>query len=209
MLPLGLIVAIVLTDVLSPGLPMGPSLLIVAPALTASFASTLITGAIAALAVAGMLVIGLQNSHPITDFDSQIIALLVVSVIVTAFGYLRERHARELELIRTVSEVTQRVVLRPLPRRIGPLRVGSVYLAAQEQALLGGDLYATARTSTGTRLIIGDVTGRGLTAISDAALLLGAFREGAHRQATLPDLAAYLDQRVLEPGRPFLSSVHE
>ncbi|MFJ9683524.1 hypothetical protein ACIRP2_36605 [Streptomyces sp. NPDC101194] len=80
-----------------------------------------------------MLVIGLQNSHPITDFDSQITALLVVSVIVTAFGYLRERHARELELIRTVSEATQRVVQRPLPRRIGPLRAGSVYLAGRSR----------------------------------------------------------------------------
>ncbi|MFG3531372.1 PP2C family protein-serine/threonine phosphatase [Streptomyces sp. NPDC047917] len=199
MLPLGLIVAIVLTDVLSPGLPMGPSLLIVAPALTASFASTLTTGAIAALAVAGMVVIGLQEGHLVggtMEFGSQIIALLVVSVIVTVFRYLQERHARELELVRTVAEATQRVVLRPLPRRIGPLRVGSVYLAAQEQALLGGDLYATVRTPTGTRLIIGDVMGKGLTAISDAALLLGAFREGAHRQAGLSDLAAYLDHSV-------------
>ncbi|MEU0830421.1 PP2C family protein-serine/threonine phosphatase [Streptomyces sp. NPDC005969] len=191
--------AIVLTDVLSPGLPMGPSLLIVAPALTASFASTLITGAIAALAAAGMLVIGLQNGHLLggtMDFGSQLIALVVVSVIVTVFRYLQERHARELELIRTVAEATQRVVLRPLPRRIGPLRVGSVYMAAQEQSLIGGDLYAAVRTPTGTRLIIGDVMGKGLTAISDAALLLGAFREGAHRQAGLSDLAAYLDHSV-------------
>ncbi|MFE4424588.1 PP2C family protein-serine/threonine phosphatase [Streptomyces sp. NPDC056817] len=199
-LPLGLIVAIVLVDVLTPdGLPLGPSLLIVAPALTASFASTLTTGAVAALTVVGMLVIGLQSGHLLggtMSFGSQVIALLVVSVIVTVFRYLRERHARELALVRTVSEATQRVVLRPLPRRIGPLRVGSVYLAAQEESLIGGDLYAAVRTPTGTRLIIGDVMGKGLTAISDAALLLGAFREGAHRQATLPDLAAYLDHSV-------------
>src|SRR5512147_246029 len=83
-LPLGLIAAIVLTDVLAPGSPLGPSLLIVAPALTASFASTLITGAIAAVAVAGMLVIGLEKHLLNTlNFNSQIIALLVVSVLVT------------------------------------------------------------------------------------------------------------------------------
>ncbi|MFJ6563039.1 PP2C family protein-serine/threonine phosphatase [Streptomyces sp. NPDC091412] len=199
-LPLGLIVAIVLVDVLAPhGLPLGPSLLIVAPALAASFASTLVTGAIAALTVVGMLVIGLQSGHLLggtMSFGSQFIALLVVSVIVTVFRYLRERHARELALVRMVSEATQRVVLRPLPRRIGPLRVGSVYMAAQQESLIGGDLYAAARTPTGTRLIIGDVMGKGLTAISDAALLLGAFREGAHRQASLPDLASYLDHSV-------------
>ncbi|WP_309074994.1 PP2C family protein-serine/threonine phosphatase [Streptomyces sp. NWU339] len=196
-LPLGLIAVIVLVDVLAKGLPLGPSLLIVAPALTASFASTLITGAIAAVAMVGMLVIGL-DSHLLgtMDFWSQFVALLVVSVLVTVFRWLRERHARELALVRMVSEATQRVVLRPLPRRIGPLRVASMYLAAQEQSLIGGDLYAAVRTPTGTRLIIGDVMGKGLTAISDAALLLGAFREAAHRQATLPDLAAYLDHSV-------------
>ncbi|MFE7358051.1 PP2C family protein-serine/threonine phosphatase [Streptomyces sp. NPDC057543] len=198
-LPLGLIVVIVLTDVLTPNnrLPMGPSLLIVAPALAASFASTLVTGAIGALAVVGILVIGLDNNLLNTmNFESQIIALLVVSVIVTVFRYLRERHARELALVRTVSETTQRVVLRPLPHRIGPLRVASMYLAAQEHALLGGDLYSAVRTPTGTRLIIGDARGKGLTAISDAALLLGAFREAAHREATLPDLMAYLEHSV-------------
>ncbi|MEU6014200.1 PP2C family protein-serine/threonine phosphatase [Streptomyces sp. NPDC047515] len=196
-LPLSLIVVIVLVDVVSIGLPLGPSLLIVAPALTASFASTRVTGAVAAVVVVGMLVIGL-DAHLLgtLDFDSQLIALVAVSVIVTVFRYLQERHARELALVRMVSEATQRVVLRPLPRRIGPLRVASMYLAAQEQALIGGDLYAAARTCMGTRLIIGDVMGKGLTAISDAALLLGAFREASHRQATLSDLAAYLDQSV-------------
>ncbi|OIJ90452.1 PP2C family protein-serine/threonine phosphatase [Streptomyces colonosanans] len=198
-LPLSLIAVIVLVDVLTPhGLPLGPSLLIVAPALTASFASTLVTGAIAAVAVAGMLVIGVEREHLLDTmyFDSQIIALVVVSVIVTVFRYLRERHSRELAQVRTVSEAAQRVVLRPLPRRIGPLRVASMYLAAQEQALIGGDLYAAVRTASGTRLIIGDAMGKGLTAIGDASLLLGAFRAAAHRQATLPDLMAYLDQSV-------------
>ncbi|MEU9321633.1 PP2C family protein-serine/threonine phosphatase [Streptomyces sp. NPDC048295] len=196
-LPLGLIVVIVLVDVLAARLPLGPSLLIVAPALTASFASTLVTGAIAAVAVVGMLIIGL-DSHLLgtVDFGSQFFALLVVSGVVTVFCYLRERRARELALVRMVSEATQRAVLRPLPRQIGPLRVASMYLAAQEQSLMGGDLYAAIRTPTGTRLIIGDVMGKGLTAISDAALLLGAFRESAHRQADLPELAAYLDHSV-------------
>ncbi|MFF9075598.1 PP2C family protein-serine/threonine phosphatase [Streptomyces sp. NPDC014872] len=196
-LPLALIVVIVMVDVVALGLPLGPSLLIVAPALTASFASTFVTGVIAAIAMVGMLVIGL-DSHLLgtMDFDSQFVALLVVSVIVTVFRYLSERRARELALVRMVSEATQRAVLRPLPRRIGPLRVASMYLAAQSQSMIGGDLYAAIRTATGTRLIIGDVMGKGLTAISDAALLLGAFRESAHRQAGLPELAAYLDHSV-------------
>ncbi|WP_454395226.1 PP2C family protein-serine/threonine phosphatase [Streptomyces sp. JNUCC 63] len=208
-LPLGLIAAIVLVDALSPNgvvLALDP-LLIAAPAISASFASSLVTGVIGAIDVAAMAGDGLLHHLLGTMlFDSELIALVVVSAIVTVCRYLRERHRRELAQVRTVSETTQRVVLRPLPRRIGPLRVASVYLAAQEQALIGGDLYAAVRTSGGTRLVIGDVMGKGLTAIGDAALLLGAFREAAHRQATLPDLMAYLEQSVCwnlaEPTEP-------
>ncbi|MEU6011040.1 PP2C family protein-serine/threonine phosphatase [Streptomyces sp. NPDC047453] len=198
-LPLGLIGAIALVDALTPnGVPLGP-LLIVAPAITASFAGAFLTGVIGAISVVALLAVNL--THPDAHlsgmyFDSQIIALLVVTVIVTLFRYLRERHGRELAQVRTVSEATQRALLRPLPHRIGPLWVASVYLAAEEQALIGGDLYAAVRTKGATRLIIGDVMGKGLTAVGDAALLLGAFREAGHRQSSLPGLVAYLDHSV-------------
>ncbi|WCE02384.1 PP2C family protein-serine/threonine phosphatase (plasmid) [Streptomyces sp. HUAS 31] len=73
-------------------------------------------------------------------------------------------------------------------------RIAGLYLPAEEEAELGGDLYAAARTAHhSTRLLIGDVRGNGLAAISNAALLLGAFRAAAHRQATLPRLAVHLD----------------
>ncbi|WP_067177928.1 PP2C family protein-serine/threonine phosphatase [Microtetraspora niveoalba] len=197
--PLALIGAIAVVDVITPnGVPLGP-LLIVAPAITASFAGTLVTGLIGAVAVACLLAIGLSQGEAFLGsmyYQSQLISLVVVSVIVTVFRCLRERHSRELAQVRTVSEAAQRVLLRPLPRRLGPLRVASVYLAAEAEAQIGGDLYAAVRNTSCTRLIVGDVMGRGLTAISDAALLLGAFREAASRQATLPDLMAYLDRSV-------------
>ncbi|MFF4778697.1 PP2C family protein-serine/threonine phosphatase [Microtetraspora fusca] len=197
--PLGLIAAIVVADLLTPiGIPMGP-LLVVAPAITASFAGALATAMVAAIAVVGLVAVGvILDQHLLSTmyFQSQIISLVVVSVIVTTFRYLRDRRVRELAQVRTVSEAAQRVVLRPLPQRLGPLRVASVYLAAQEQAQIGGDLYAAARTADATRLIVGDVMGKGLTAISDAALLLYTFREAAHRQASLSDLVTYLDRSV-------------
>ncbi|MGI5487944.1 PP2C family protein-serine/threonine phosphatase [Microtetraspora malaysiensis] len=197
--PLGLIAAIVVVDLLTPiGIPLGP-LLVVAPAITASFAGAFATAMVAAIAVVGLVSVGvILDQHLLSTmyFQSQIISLVVVSVIVTGFRYLRDRRARELAQVRTVSEAAQRVVLRPLPQRLGPLRVASVYLATQEHAQIGGDLYAAARTADATRLIIGDVMGKGLTAVSDAALLLFAFREAAHRQAALSDLVTYLDHSV-------------
>ncbi|GAA3825570.1 hypothetical protein GCM10022206_75020 [Streptomyces chiangmaiensis] len=74
--------------------------------------------------------------------------------------------------------------------------MASAYRAAENLARVGGDLYAVARTPYGTRLIIGDVRGKGLRALDDAAALLGAFRESAHLHPALPDLAAALERSV-------------
>ncbi|MFE7267821.1 PP2C family protein-serine/threonine phosphatase [Streptomyces sp. NPDC057592] len=196
-IPLALIATIVLADMITgPDVPLGP-LLIVAPAITAAFAGPLLTALVGVIAVAALFGVGVGLRILTTEsVGAQIVAVVVVSVIVTVFRWLRDRYGRELAQVRTVSEATQRAVLRPLPRRIGPLRVASVYLAAEEQAQIGGDLYAATRTLASTRLIIGDARGKGLTAIGDAALLLGAFRAAAHRQSSLPDLMAYLENSV-------------
>lgn len=83
--------------------------------------------------------------------------------------------------------------MRPLPERVGPLHIASSYLTADQETHVGGDLYAAARIGRGTRLIIGDVRGKGLDAVDMAALVAGAFRAAAHRRSPLPELLAYLD----------------
>ncbi|WP_406206214.1 serine/threonine-protein phosphatase [Kitasatospora sp. NBC_01560] len=196
-LPLALILAITVVDVLSPPeIHLGP-LLIVAPAITASFAGARATALVALLALAGLTVIGLLRDGLTTpNHETQLGAQVAVSVLIIGLRVLRDRHERELAQVRSVSEAAQRVLLRPLPDRIGPLHLASVYLAAEAEAQVGGDLYAAARTATGTRLLVGDVRGKGLPSLGDAALLLGAFRAAAHLHADLRDLARFLDGSV-------------
>ncbi|EST19119.1 SpoIIE family protein phosphatase [Streptomyces roseochromogenus] len=126
----------------------------------------------------------------------QILALTVLSAMIVFFGVVRERHRSQLARIRSVAEAAQHVLLWPLPERIGALRIACLYLAAEDEAQIGGDLYAATRIIGGVRTMIGDVRGKGLSAIGEAALLLGAFREAAHRHTSLPDLAASLEQSV-------------
>ncbi|MFJ9605117.1 PP2C family protein-serine/threonine phosphatase [Kitasatospora sp. NPDC101176] len=196
-LSLALIVVITVVDIVSPpDIHLGP-LLIVAPALTASVAGPRATAGVALLALAGLTVIGLARDGVTTaNHETQLGAQLAVSVLIVGLRVLRARHERELAQVRSVSEAAQRVLLRPLPERIGPLHLASVYLAAEAEAQVGGDLYAAARTTTGTRLLVGDVRGKGLPSLGDAALLLGAFRAAAHLYPDLPGLAAYLDGTV-------------
>ncbi|MEV0324705.1 PP2C family protein-serine/threonine phosphatase [Streptomyces sp. NPDC050658] len=205
--PIALIVAVSVIDVLAPpDIHLGP-LLVAAPAITASFAGPWTTGVVAALAVVAQAVIAVLRDRDqlfSSNHQAQIAALIVVGASLVVFCVVRERRAKEMTQVRYVAETAQRVVLRPLPRRIGPLRVASLYLAAEAEAQIGGDLYAAARTDHGTRLIVGDVRGKGMTAVGDAALLLGAFRAAAHRQASLAELVTFLDGSVCwdlaEPG---------
>ncbi len=197
LIPLTVIVVITIADLLTPhDISLSP-LLITAPAITASFAGPRRTAVIVVITIVVRLLLdleaGLLGSR---DMQSQLAALLVVSVLLVVFSYLRDRHERVLTRVRSVSEAAQRALLRPLPPRLGALDLASMYLAAEEEAQIGGDLYAAARTDDWARILIGDVRGKGLPSVSDAALLLGAFREASRRHATLPDVARHLDESV-------------
>ncbi|MFJ8923146.1 PP2C family protein-serine/threonine phosphatase [Streptomyces sp. NPDC102415] len=195
--PFVLIAVVTVVDInVPPEVHLGP-FLVAAPALTASFAGPRPTALVGAVAVLAQAVVAVARSS-LTDLNHmyQIAALFLISGIVTFFAHLRERRAAELVRLRTVAVAAQRGILRPLPARSGPLRLASVYLAAEAGAQLGGDLYATARTVRGTRLIIGDVRGKGLDAISSAAGVLGAFRALARQEAHLPDLVTRLESSV-------------
>ncbi|WP_328885069.1 PP2C family protein-serine/threonine phosphatase [Streptomyces sp. NBC_00316] len=195
--PVALITAITLAATFAPVAVHLSPLLVAAPTATAAFASARFTAGTALAASAAMVVVdrhdGLVHS-PLLPIH--IVALLMVSGFVVAAGALHDRDLRELTQVRAVAEAAQRVLLRPLPRQLGSLLVACTYRAAAAHALVGGDLYAAARTGRATRFLIGDVRGKGLPAVEDASALLGAFREAAYQYATLPELAAALERSV-------------
>ncbi|MFE5481175.1 PP2C family protein-serine/threonine phosphatase [Streptomyces sp. NPDC056527] len=195
--PFALIATVTVMDILlPPEVHLGP-FLIAAPAVTASFAGPRMTAFVGAIAVLAQAVVAIARTS-LTDLNHtyQIAALILISIIVTFFAYLREAHERKVTQLRSIAQAAQSVVLRPLPRRSGPLRIASIYLAAEEEAQMGGDLYAAARTESGTRLLIGDARGKGLDAISEASLVLGAFRVTARRERELPELIGHLEAGV-------------
>jgi len=194
---LTLIVTVTVVDVLSPPeVHLGP-LLVAAPAVAASFAGPRLTGLIGAIAVLGQAAVAVARTS-LTDLNhtSQLIALILISTLTTFFAHLREREEGRMARLHSIAQTAQSVVLRPLPDRVGPLTIASMYLAAQEGALIGGDLYAAARTATTTRLLIGDAKGKGLDAVSEASLVLGAFRVTAALSPQLPQLVTHLDAAV-------------
>lgn len=186
-IPLVLIVAITVLDLYTPpDVHLGP-LLVIAPALTASLSGTRLTALVGTLAVAALvLVAALEGGLTTANRMAQILALLVLSALTVFLRYVTERRERALSRARSVAATTQGVLLRPPPRRIGPLRVAWLYLSAEDETEIGGDLFAVGRAGhAATRVVIGDVRGHGLAAIGEASLVLSAFREGTHRCASL------------------------
>lgn len=191
--PLAIIVVITVIDIHSPTtIHLGP-FLVAAPAITASFAGPGLTAFIGALAVVAQAIIGQLHGGLMTpNHQAQIAALVVISVFLTLFRYALDRHERQLGQVRSVAVTAQQVLVRPLPRRIGPLRLAAKYIAAEAEAQIGGDLYAAVPTPDATRLVIGDVRGKGLSAIGEAAGLVGAFRGSAYRNLSLPGIVSHL-----------------
>ncbi|NEA62784.1 PP2C family protein-serine/threonine phosphatase [Streptomyces sp. SID12488] len=117
--------------------------------------------------------------------------LAVLACVVRLRGERRMLHMRD------VAETTRRTVLRPLPPGWGGLDHAAVYLAADAFARVGGDFYDIQPGPHGTRVLIGDVQGKGLGAVEAAAALLGTFREAGYHEPVLAGVAERLEVRML------------
>ncbi|MEV6791913.1 PP2C family protein-serine/threonine phosphatase [Streptomyces sp. NPDC051320] len=132
---------------------------------------------------------------------------------VTAAGWvaavMRQRREAEFASMRSIAEVAQRVLLRPVPRRAGHLHTALSYTSAVAEARIGGDLYEVVATPAGVRVIVGDVQGKGLAAVETAAVVLGAFREAAYEETELTGVGARVERaadRVLR-GEKFVTAL--
>jgi serine phosphatase RsbU (regulator of sigma subunit) len=171
------------------------------------------------LAVLALIATGVERDTLTTEnVLVELGALIAISALMVLFTVFRARRTRELARVRRVSAATQRVVLRPLPAHAGPLSIASAYRAFDADSTIGGDLYAVTRASGSTRLVIGDVRGKGLASIGSTAVMLGTFRALAHRQLPLPELATHLEGAVrwdaaenagpeTDPGESFVTAV--
>jgi hypothetical protein len=110
--PIALIAAITVVDILAPpNVHLGP-FLAAAPAVTASFAGPRATAGVGALAVmAQVLVAAVRTSIVDLNHTFQIITLILMAGFATFFAARRERHDRELIQLRSVATAAQEVAI--------------------------------------------------------------------------------------------------
>ncbi|MFF8968898.1 PP2C family protein-serine/threonine phosphatase [Streptomyces sp. NPDC014995] len=128
--------------------------------------------------------------------SADFVLVLVGGVLSVLAADVRVRAERRMLHMRQIAETTRRTVLRPLPPGWGGLDHAAVYLAADAEARMGGDFYDIQPGPHGTRVLLGDVQGKGLGAVEAAAALLGTFREAAYHEPDLATVAARLETRM-------------
>lgn len=139
-------------------------------------------------------------------------AVCLVSVAVCRVRVGREERMKRLRL---TAGAAQRLLLRSLPLPAGDVLVDGFYVAAEKEALVGGDIYEVLSTPYGTRMVIGDVRGKGLSAIGASAAVLTAFREAAYQETALQTVVHRMEEGLLryeeisgtEPDEEFVTAL--
>jgi hypothetical protein len=126
------------------------------------------------------------------------VALVATAGVVLAAA--RTRRERQLARVSRIAEVAQRAVLPLVPTHVGPVAAGARYLSAAEDTLVGGDLYDWFHSDRRICFIVGDVRGKGISAVEQAARVIRAFRQSAAGGADLATAAAEMSAYIA----PFL-----
>ncbi|MFI8433445.1 PP2C family protein-serine/threonine phosphatase [Streptomyces sp. NPDC079020] len=149
--------------------------------------------------VAVIVTVVIRHGDGASWVDRTLMMLLTLTLGAASVYACGRRIRREHEMlrIRSTAAAMQRHILRPLPLLTDDALVDGVYEPVQEDRLVGGDIYDVVASPWGTRVLIGDVQGKGLPAVGAAFAVIGAFREAAHREPTLTALADALDASVV------------
>jgi serine phosphatase RsbU (regulator of sigma subunit) len=165
-----------------------------APLAAAAVMSARTTAWFAAAAAALVVLSGLYNQS--WDTTQQWVLLLDVVLVGAAavvIAEVRVRRERRFAHVATIAEVAQRAVLPTLPDAAADVRITARYQSAAEDAVVGGDLYDCSLVGARLRFLVGDVRGKGIAAVEQAARVIRAFRQAAAAGAALPDVAGDMD----------------
>jgi hypothetical protein len=123
----------------------------------------------------------------------RLVDVLAVCAVAVAVAMVRIRREQRFVRVSRIAEAAQRAVLPVVPSSVEGLTVTARYLSASEDSVVGGDLYDCSLTEGYTRFIVGDVRGKGIAAVEQAARVIRAFRQAAATKPTLPQLVEDMD----------------
>jgi phosphoserine phosphatase RsbU/P len=184
------LVVLAVVDVLLPASVVPDTLFAIAPLIACAVLTPRATAGFGVAAV--VLVVWSGHLNGAWETAQQWVRLLdvvLVSAAAVVIAAVRIHREERLTRMAAIAETAQRTILPTLPPSVDGLVSASRYLSAAEDAIVGGDLYDCSVTEGYTRFIVGDVRGKGLAAVEQAARTIRAFRQAAATKTTLLDAA--------------------
>lgn len=179
---------LVIVDILiSNSIVLSP-LFALAPLMACAVLPATPTAAFAAAAVLAAVSSGQWNDtagspqHLVRILDVALIGAAAVAVAV-----VRVRRESRMVRLATLAEIAQKAVLPVLPAHARRTDIAVRYQSAGDDTLIGGDLYDCYHSRSHTRFLVGDVRGKGIEAVEQAARVIRAFRQAA---AIQPDVGS-------------------
>ena len=191
-------VAVLVVDLLTPQVSFAPAILFALSPLIASAVLPPKPTSVFAVVAITLTISANEWNHTWGTPQVWVRALdaTLVSAAAVALSASRRRREAQLARLARIAEVAQRAVLPLVPTQVGPVAAGARYLSAAEDALVGGDLYDWFHSDRRTCFVIGDVRGKGVGAVEQAARVIRAFRQGAagggDLAAAASEMSAYL-----------------
>lgn len=172
----------------------------VAPLITCAVCSARTTAGFAVAAVLLTVFSGIYNQNWDTAQQwVRLLAVVLISGAAVVIAEVRIRREHRFARVAAIAEVAQRVILPTLPKTAGSVHATAQYWSSAEDAMVGGDLYDCSLTGGHVCFLIGDMRGKGLGAIEQAARVIRAFRQAAAHYSDLDEVARDMDSYL----RPF------
>ncbi len=123
--------------------------------------------------------------------------VVVLSISAVMIAVVRVRREKRFDRMAAIAQVAQGAILPTLPAEVHEVAAAARYLSAAQDATVGGDLYDCYFSDDRTRFLIGDVRGKGIGAVEQAARVIRAFRQSAAIENTLPDVARQMSKYLM------------
>jgi hypothetical protein len=192
---LALALLVVLDLVIPPDYAILTSLFGLPPLIACAVVSPRGTAAIAALAFVAAIVSGVWNDTLGTAQQNvRLLNVALIGVGAVAIAMVRVRREHRFAEVSQIAQAAQRAILPALPSRVGHVGIAARYQSAAEGALVGGDLYDCYHSEDRVRLVVGDVRGKGIAGVEQAARVIRAFRQAAALRPTLVEVACEMDE---------------
>lgn len=190
-----LIVTFVADISLSASLVVLTVFLAFSPLIASAALSPLVVGAFAAAAT-GLAVLSRLWDPGGVQYLARVVDVLLVGAIAVFASTYRVRRERDLATSQRIATVAQQALLPVLPDRIGQFRFATRYHSATASAQVGGDFFDFVADGNRIRLILGDVSGKGVDAVTQSARVIRAFRQYGASEFDLLSVARRIDAYV-------------